>query len=159
MAKEPKKEEKSLAKPETTEPKVYERFFAPIYKGFGDAIKQMGDEIDKQFGELEKRIADFKITTEVKSEKDKYLVTFKLGKEITDKDLELEYEGDMLILSINKEKKTNEGIETHSFRRTEYLPNADATRITTEYKEGILKVEMPLADQYMPKKIPINTKK
>lgn len=159
------KEEKNLIKPEQTKPATYEKLFDTlhkrfdeIYQAFDEAFKKVRNELEQELGELEKKIADYKITSDVKSEKDKYLVTFKLGKDISEKDIELEYSNNMLILNVNKEKKTKEGIQKHTYRRIEYLPHVEADKITTSYKDGVLSIEMPFQDKYVPKKIPINVK-
>jgi HSP20 family protein len=86
---------------------------------------------------------------------------------ITDKDIELKLEGNMLTLSTKKEEKTEEKEDqyllrerkSYSFTRSFVIPeDVDAEKISAEFKNGLLTLSLPKSEKAKPKMLDIKVK-
>ena len=174
MAKKIPKKDAIVKREEEEKPiKLEERlpsvFYTGLPRGFRNIMQKVYEDFEKARGEfnreterIERMLADYKITYDVKTEADKYLVTMNLAKGIKPEDVQLEYdENDMLVMKVRKEEKAKGRRKLTEQTMTRYLPGVEFEKVTTEYKEGILKIEMPFTTQrlqeYKPRLIPIKT--
>ena len=86
---------------------------------------------------------------------------------ITDKDIELKLEGNMLTLSTKKEEKKEEKTDnyllkerkSYSFTRSFVVPeDVDAEKISAEFKNGLLTLSLPKSEKAKPKMLEIKVK-
>jgi HSP20 family protein len=109
------------------------------------------------------------IEVDLYEEEDKLVARFSNISDFEDKDLDISIEDNVLTVSGNVEEKIEEQdkkkkyyckeIRKESFTRSMRLPvkvKAEATQ--AELKKGILKIEMPKAEEAKPKKISVKTK-
>ncbi len=94
-----------------------------------------------------------------------YLVTAELPG-VNTEDLEIKVEGDTLSLKgERKSRETREGISYHRrertggmFQRSLALPNRiDADNVKASYKNGVLKIRLPIEKAELPKQIAVAT--
>jgi HSP20 family protein len=86
---------------------------------------------------------------------------------LTDKDIEVKVEGNMLTLSSKKDEQKEEKNKgyvmkerrSYSFSRSFVLPkNTDADKISAEFKNGLLTVNVPKPEEAKPKLLEIKVK-
>ena len=86
---------------------------------------------------------------------------------ITDKDIELKLEGNMLTLSTKKEERKEEKKDhyllnerkSYSFTRSFVVPeDVDAEKISAEFKNGLLTLSLPKSEKAKPKMLEIKVK-
>jgi HSP20 family molecular chaperone IbpA len=156
-------------KPISLEQRLPRAFYTGLPTGMRSFMRRMDEyfaETRKDFRRERERIdrifADYKISYDVKTEADKYLVTMNLGKNVKPEDVKLEYdENDMLVMSVKKEEKTKGERRLTQQTMSRYLPGVEFDKVNTDYKDGILKIEMPFTtarlQEYKPRLIPIKT--
>ena len=86
---------------------------------------------------------------------------------LTEKDIEVKVEGNLLTLSSKKSEEKEEEKKNHvlrerrsySFSRSFVLPeNVEADKITAEFKNGLLLIDVPKAEKAKPKLLEIKVK-
>jgi HSP20 family protein len=86
---------------------------------------------------------------------------------ITDKDIELKLEGNMLTLATKKEERKEEKKDhyllkerkSYSFTRSFVVPeDVDAEKISAEFKNGLLTLSLPKSEKAKPKMLEIKVK-
>ena len=174
MAKKTTKKDAIVKREEEEKPiKLEERLPSAFYTGLPRGVRSFIQRMDEYFVDtrkvivkererIERMFADYMMSYDVKTEADKYLVTMNLGKGIKPEDVQLEYdENDMLVMKVRKEEKTKGKRTFTEQTMARYLPGVEFEKVTTEYKEGTLKIEMPFTTQrvqeYKPRLIPIKT--
>ncbi|MGB8168817.1 MAG: Hsp20/alpha crystallin family protein, partial [Chthoniobacteraceae bacterium] len=103
-------------------------------------------------------------TLDMYDEKDRFLVSVELPGMKKD-EINLSYQDGVLTVS-GERKHEREGKEGETFRseryfgkfqRTVSLPaSVDASKITATYKDGVLQVDVPKAEEAKPKQIQVN---
>ncbi len=104
---------------------------------------------------------------DIREEKDKYIIEAELPG-LTEKDVEVKVENNVLTISSKKEETKEESKKGYirkerksfSFTRSFSLPeNTDVDKITAHFKNGILNIEVPKAPESQPKIIEVKGEK
>ena len=104
---------------------------------------------------------------DIREEKDKYIMEVELPG-LTEKDVEVKVEGNVLTISSKKEETKEESKKgyirkerkTFSFTRSFTLPEkTDVDKITAQFKNGILNIVIPKAPESQPKYIEVKAEK
>ena len=116
--------------------------------------------IERFFGDT----ADIRTpAVDIREDKDKYLMEIELPG-LTEKDVEVKVENNVLTVSSNKEEKKEESKKgyirkerkLYSFCRSFSLPeNTEIDKITAHFKNGLLNIEIPKAPETKPKLIEV----
>ncbi len=122
---------------------------------------------DEYFGnKASDNLTTWQPPTDIYEDTDKYLLKIEIPG-MTDKDIDIEFNGD--VLSVMGEKKEDKEVKKENYHRIESftgkfsrsfsIPKAIASeKINAEMKNGILYITVPKAEEKKPKTIPIVTK-
>lgn len=132
-----------------------------------DRLASFRDEINRLFDSPARESSFFSgwnPTLDVYDEKDRFLVSVELPG-MTKDQINLSYQDGVLTVS-GERKHEREGKEGETFRSERYfgkfqrsvsLPaSVDAAKINATYKDGVLQIELPKAEEAKPKQIQVN---
>ena len=133
-----------------------------------DRLASFRDEIDRLFDTGTPAQSSFfsgwNPTLDVYDEKDRFLVSVELPGMKKD-EINLSYQAGVLTVS-GERKHEREGKEGETFRSERYfgkfqrsvsLPaSIDSSKVTATYKDGVLMIDLPKAEEAKPKQIQVN---
>ena len=133
-----------------------------------DRLASFRDEINRLFDTDAPAQSSFfsgwNPTLDVYDEKDRFLVSVELPG-MKKEEINLSYQDGVLTVS-GERKHEREGKEGETFRSERYfgkfqrsvsLPaSVDSAKITANYKDGVLQIELPKAEEAKPKQIQVN---
>jgi HSP20 family protein len=119
------------------------------------------DELDRLF---ESPLTGWAPALDVKEDKDNFIIRAELpGLKREDIEVSLQ-DGALVISGERKEEKVEEGVEVHrqeryygKFQRALTLPEpVSSNKVKADYKDGVLTVTLPKAEEAKPKKIDVS---
>lgn len=133
-----------------------------------DRLASFRDEIDRLFGGNASRdsglVSGWTPALDLYDEKDRFLVSVELPG-VTKDAIGISLHDGVLTVS-GERKHEREGKEGETFRSERYFgkfqrsvsipATVDATKVTASYKDGVLLVDLPKAEEAKPKQIEIN---
>ena len=134
--------------------------------GITELFKDTWDSFFEPFFDVAPLASDRVPAIDVKESENGYSLEAELPG-VTDKDIELKLEGNMLTLSTKKEEKKEEKKDhyllkerkSYSFTRSFVVPeDVDAEKINAEFKNGLLTLSFPKSEKAKPKMLEIKVK-
>ena len=123
------------------------------------------NEMERAFGRLTRDTVGFNTSPamDIREDEDQYVLEAELAG-LTEKDIEVKVENDILTLSRkieeeNEEKKDGYTLQERrhaSFKRSFYLPkDVDRDKIVARFENGLLTLELPKAEKAKPRQIEV----
>jgi HSP20 family protein len=145
----------------------YQRYPQPDFSGAFDRLASMHDELDRAFestfgfrslGTLSR----WTPAVDVYQDKDRFIVVAEVPG-MKKEEIDISLHGDTLTISGERKSQEKEGDKFRTerffgqFQRSLTLPSAvDVEKVKASYKDGILEVVLPKAEEAKPKQIPVS---